>query len=220
MTTAPNQIIPDPTDVPADGWEAVRADGSIQFAPIEKKVQPEPDLGWLQDLLTWLADLFGPVGSSFGSSWPVVKWVLIVGGAILLLILLWKLLSPILDLKPTSSAKDENDWAPDATEAIALLEDADRLAAMGRYDEATHLLLQRSVSQIAAARPDWVEPSSTARELASLPALPAAAKAAFGTIAARVEASLFALKRLGLEDWQIARSAYAKFALQRLAGDR
>lgn len=220
MTSAPNQIIADQTDVPPDGWEAVRADGSIQFAPIEQKVQLEPDLGWLQDLLTWLADLFGPVGSSFGSSWPVVKWVLIIGGAILLLILLWKLLSPILDLRRGGAAQEAEEWVPDTAEAVALLEDADRLAAMGRYDEATHLLLQRSVSQIAAARPDWVEPSSTARELASLPALPAAAKAAFGTIAARVEASLFALKRLGLEDWQVARSAYAEFALQRLAGDR
>ena len=33
----------------------------------------------------------------------------------------------------------------------ALLEDADRLAAQGRYGEAAHLLLQRSVSQIGLA---------------------------------------------------------------------
>ncbi len=90
---------------------------------------------------------------------------------------------------------------------------ADRLAAEGRFDEATHLLLQRSVGQIAAARPDLVEPATTARELAAMGALPDAARTAFGTIAGRVERSLFALRALGADDWQAARAAYADFAL-------
>ena len=94
-----------------------------------------------------------------------------------------------------------------------MLDDADRLAAEGRFDEATHLLLQRSVGQIAAARPEWLEPSSTAREIAALPALPEPARHAFGVIAERVERSLFALRRLGPDDWQAARAAYADFAL-------
>jgi len=97
--------------------------------------------------------------------------------------------------------------------ALALLDEADRLAADGRFDEATHLLLQRSVGQIAEARPDLVEPSSTAREIAAQPALPEKARGAFAVIADRVERSLFALRRLSLEDWQAARAAYADFAL-------
>ncbi|PKP64950.1 MAG: hypothetical protein CVT87_01935, partial [Alphaproteobacteria bacterium HGW-Alphaproteobacteria-9] len=82
--------------------------------------------------------------------------------------------------------------------------------------EATHLLLLRSVGHIADARPDWVDPSSTARELAALPALPDAARTAFGVIAERVERSLFALRRLDRPDWEAARAAYAEFALARL----
>jgi hypothetical protein len=156
----------------------------------------------------------------FGSSWPIVKWVLVAAAVAFALILLWKLLAPVLDLKRSATVDSEDDWVPDEEDAIALLDDADRLANEGRYDEATHLLLQRSVGQIAAVRPDWVEPSSTARELATLPALPAAAQTAFGTIAERVERSLFALKRLGVDDWQAARAAYADFALQRLADER
>jgi hypothetical protein len=105
------------------------------------------------------------------------------------------------------------EWTPDAGEALALLEDADRLAAEGRFDEATHLLLMRSVGQIAEARPDLLEPSSTAREIAELPALPQAARGAFATIAERVERSLFALRSLSADDWQAARAAYADFAL-------
>jgi hypothetical protein len=79
------------------------------------------------------------------------------------------------------------------------------------------LLLKRSVGQIADARPDWLGPSSTAREIAALPALPERARGAFTTIAERVERSLFALRRLSADDWQAARAAYADFALHDLA---
>jgi len=200
----------------AGGWEAVRADGSIQFAPVELPERSEPP-GWLTAIFEFLGDLLAPIGRVLGMSWPVFKWVLLLIGALLLVYLLWRLLAPALAgrLQP---ATEEQDWAPDRSEALALLEDADRLAAEGRYDEAAHLLLQRSVGQIAAARPDWVEPSSTARELAALAALPDAARRAFATIAERVERSLFALRSLGEEDWRIARDAYAEFALQRLPG--
>ena len=202
----------------SEAWRAVRGDASIQYAPVEIPQQqpPEPP-GWLRAFFEWLGDLLAPVGELLGMSWPVFKWVLLAIGVVLVLVLLWRLLAPALAWRP--KAEIENDeWVPDPTQAIALLEEADRLAAEGRYDEATHLLLQRSVGQIAAAWPDWVEPSSTARELAALSTLPETARNAFGVIAARVERSLFALRSLGAEDWQAARDAYADFALQRLAG--
>lgn len=228
MTTTPVQIETDGVSNSASAsasesnWDAVRADESIQFSPVEPKETPEPaePPGWLTDFLRWIGELFEPVGALFGSSWPVVKWVLVAGAVAFALILLWKLLAPVLDLRRNASPEHEDEWAPEESEAIALLGDADKLASEGRYDEATHLLLQRSVGQIAAVQPDLVEPSSTARELATLPELPDAARTAFGTISERVERSLFALKRLGVDDWQAARAAYAKFALQRLADDR
>lgn len=201
------------------GWDIVRADETIQYQPLPRPEAPETP-GWLTSLMQFLYDLFSPIGAAFGGAWPVVKWLLIVGGAALLLYLLWKLLAPVLDLGGGKRGPIEAEWAPSEDEALALLEDADRLAAAGQYDAATHLLLKRSVGQIADARPGLVEPSSTARELAALPALPVAARSAFGTIADRVERSLFALRRLGEEDWQAARSAYAQFALQSLASDR
>ncbi len=202
------------SDTSNDAYAAVRGDSSIQYAPVEREPPPEPP-SWLTDLLESIAKLFEPVGSTFGASWPVMKWVLLAGAAACLLYLLWKLLAPVLDYTPRGEGENE-DWVPVESEALALLEEADRLAAAGQYDEATHLLLKRSVGQIAAARPEWVGPSSTARELAALPALPQAARSAFETIARRVESSLFALRRLGAEDWEAARAAYAEFALQSL----
>ena len=137
------------------------------------------------------------------------------------LFIAWRLLAPLLEVVRRARPASDPGWTPDRAEAAALLDDADRLAADGHFDAAAHLLLRRSVQHIAAARPDWLHPASTAREIAALRALPDAARAAFGVIAQRVERSRYALRPLGAEDWQVARAAYADFALQPLnaAGD-
>jgi hypothetical protein len=72
------------------------------------------------------------------------------------------------------------------------------------------------VAHIAATRPEWLHPASTAREIAGLRPLPQRARDAFALIAARVEQSRYALRPLAAADWQAARAAYADFALQRL----
>lgn len=196
-------------------WEAVRANAEIQFAPLPPPEPPRPP-PWLEKLQELLAEWLGPAGEWLGNSWPTLKWVLLVLTVLLLAFLSWRILSPMLRWKPKGNEAAE-EWAPDREDALALLEDADRLATEGRFDEATHLLLRRSVGQIRAVRPDWLEPSSTAREIVALPDLPSRARGAFATIAERVERSLFALRPLGREDWQAARTAYADFALSELA---
>jgi len=199
----------------------LRADGDVQFAPVTIPDIPPPEPSWVQRMLdklfAWLADLLGPVGEALAASWWWLQWVLLAAAVGFALVLLVRMIGPGFgrSAKRTAAAA-EAEWRPDTAASLALLEEADRLAAEGRFDEATHLLLQRSVGHIAAARPDWVEPSSTARELAALPALPEAARAAFRVIAERVERSLFALRALDRTDWDAARAAYAEFALARL----
>lgn len=193
-------------------WQNLRADESLQFAPVEA-AQPDPPPDWLLDFLKAVGEVLAPVGRLLVSIWPVLMWVLIGAAVLAMLWFAWRLIDPAtLRRRERTPAADA--WMPDRVEALALLEEADRLAAEGRYDEATHLLLQRSVGQIAAARPDIVEPSSTARELSAEPRLPDAARSAFAVIAGRVERSLFALVRLSQDDWQAARDAYAEFAFQ------
>lgn len=207
---------------PPAGWEALHADEAIQFAPVEIPAVPPREPNWLLQaldrLFAWLGDLFAPLGAALGGAWGWLQWVLLGLVVLLALVLLARLLGPGLGTGSRRAQADSADapWRPDAAASLALLEEADRLAAEGRYDEATHLLLQRSVGHIAAARPDWTRPSSTARELAALPALPEAARAAFRVIAERVERSLFALRSLERADWEAARAAYADFALARL----
>lgn len=216
-----NDALPAQGDDVASAWRDMRADGDIQFTPVEMpEAEAEPPPDWLTELIEWLADVFAPIGSFLVYSWPVLMWVLIVTGVLVVAYFLINAYSPGTFGRRARGKKGKDgaeEWVPEETEALALLEEADQLAASGDYDEATHLLLKRSVGQIAEARPDLVEPSSTARELASEPRLPEAARTAFALIAAPVERSLFALRKLSQDDWQAARAAYADFALAQKA---
>lgn len=194
----------------------MRAAGDIQFTPAPPWHRPPPP-SWLQALARWLGDHIQPVARLFGASWPYVEKALIVLAVLGVLWLGWVMLAPLWrrrKLVPPPAAVP--DWAPAGEEALALLQEADRLASRGDYAGATHLLLRRSVLQLADARPGLVHPASTAREIARMEALPPAARAAFATIAGRVEASRYALRALAQGDWLAAREAYAAFA--RVAG--
>jgi len=211
------------SDLP-DSYSDIRENADIQFSPLELKDIERREPGWFEEWFTsifeWLADAFAPVSNALGSAWPVLKWVLLALLIAFVGYFILRLIGPLAGRGRNSASETgdiEPEWQPDREESIALLEDADALAAQGRFDEAAHLLLKRSVSQIAAARPDWVDPSSTARELAALPALSDTARRTFAIISLAVERSLFALKELTREDWETARAAYADFALARIA---
>lgn len=201
-------------------WQQLHQSADIQFAPLPEWHQPPPP-DWLVALGRFLGRIFEPVAQMFGAAWPLAKWALFALAAAALLWLIWRLAEPLitrLRLRQTGAdTEDAPAWAPARAEAEALLADADALAAAGQFDQAAHLLLRRSVTQIASARPDWLAPASTAREIAGLAQLPERARAAFAAITARVESSRYALRPLGADDWQVARAAYADFALQRLA---
>jgi hypothetical protein len=195
-------------------WKAVRAASDIQYTPLPPvEVEPPRVPEWLRLLGRALEAIFEPVGRLLGMSWPVFQYVLIALAVLLALFVLWWLLAPLMDKwRYRPRPPEEEVWTPGRAEAAALLEDADRLAAEGRYGEAAHLLLRRSVRQISDARPDWLIPATTAREISRLPMLPESGRRAFATIAERVERCLFALRDLDARDWAVARAAYADFA--------
>ncbi len=59
------------------------------------------------------------------------------------------------------------------------LDEADALAAKGRFAEAIHHLLLRSVEDIARRRPKLVRPALTSRELSASDGIPAARRAIY-----------------------------------------
>ncbi len=208
----------------------MRSASDLQFVPIVDPPQkPPPE--WLVALGRFLGNIFAGIGNAidWALGWlvaPIARFLsqilglnartieiaLIVLAGAGLLWAAWVLLWPRW-LARRTAPKPVPEWTPDTNAALALLEDADALAAAGRYDEAARLLLHRSVGEIAASRPDWLAPSSTSREIGANPRLPWRARAAFTVIAREVERSLFALTGLVREDWERARAAYAEFAL-------
>lgn len=206
-------------------WAKLHATGfggnsDLQFTPPAPWKAPEPS-PWLGAFGRWLEAMLAPLARMIGVSWPVLQMVVLALVALALGLLVWKIVAPILASmleqrrnKPPQAAQET--WVPEARAAAALLEDADALAAQGRFDAAAHLLLLRSFDHIAAARPEWLLPASTAREIAGLPALPRAASEAFAQITRLVEQGRYALRPLDGAGWQAARDAYTGFALQNL----
>ncbi|GAA0653665.1 hypothetical protein GCM10009424_34070 [Sphingomonas ursincola] len=193
-------------------YEQVRGDGGIQFTPkFAKPVDPPPD--WLTQFQKWLAEILGPVARFLDAIWPWLEKLLLVALLAGVLVLLWVILAPyIADWRERQGEPGEQ-WVPDREKARALLEEADRLAAEGRFDEAAHLLLYRSIEDIAEKRPDLLRPSTTTREIGAFDALSQRARQAFGVIAGHVEASFFARRPLDRSAWDSSREAYRSFAL-------
>lgn len=184
------------------------ADHSIQF-DLPSLVPPEPP-AWLKPVLEMLARI-GPY--MIYMFWGAV----IIGVAVIVLLVAleakgvaWRL--PWRRTRKEAEAQD--DWRPDSSAAQILLSEADALAARGAFDEAVHLLLRRSVADIAGRLPDFLRPSLTSRDIATAPSLPSRARQAFSEIARIVEAALFARRPVGAEGWQQARGAYERFAFR------
>ncbi|QKC86453.1 hypothetical protein [Mesorhizobium sp. NZP2077] len=184
------------------------ADHSIQF-DLPTLVQPTPPV-WLRPFLDALAKI-GPY--MIYLFWGAV----IIGVAVIALLVALEAKGVAWRLPWRRTRKQpeaEEAWRPDAAAAQILLSEADALAARGDYDEAVHLLLRRSVADIAGRLPDFLRPSLTSRDIATAPSLPARASHAFSEIARIVEAALFARRPVGAEGWRQARGAYERFAFR------
>lgn len=194
-----------PPDDPAAFAEAHRelvSDSSIQFdmAPF---VPPEVP-AWLE----WLAAFLTSAAGKF------LLWGLLGAGVLLILYLIAHQLDLIRlpSLRRRKDEQAEDSWQPEQETARALLEEADALAAGGRFEEAAHLLLFRSIEDIDARHPRLVRPALTSRDIAGAPQLPAGPRRAFELIVMMVEKSLFGGRSLGEPDWRACRSAYEEFA--------
>lgn len=185
----------------------VLADRSIQFALPHAPTPHVP--AWLRALI-----------HAIGTAWPVLRVLIWIALGAVALFSLWQIARRLGWLRwPWAQRADDEavegpaEWRPEAAPARALLAEADRLAAEGRYGEAARLVLHRSVEDIGRRRPGVIHPATTSRDLMHSPALPIAALPAFTLIAEVVETSLFADRGATADAWTRARGAYADFAL-------
>ncbi len=183
------------------------AERSIQF-DLPAYRAPEPPQ-WLRPLQRTLAAL--------GPYMIYLFWGIVIAGGLIIAAVVVLEMKGIAWRLPRKAAKGGAEtadaWRPDAQAALRLLADADELALRGEYDAAVHLLLRRSVADIADRRPEFLQPSMTARDISVAPPVPAIARAAFGQIARVVESALFARSPVGDAGWREARGAYERFAI-------
>jgi hypothetical protein len=212
----------------AQAYKGLRADPSVQFNLTPQPPPPKPP-AWLEAFGRWLKHyLFEPVGKALrwiGSFFPdapyarIFLWTVL---AVAVLALAWAIYNRLrygewrLKLPRLTAAAElpnEDEWQPDENPARSWLEEADALARQGRYAEAAHHLLFRSIEDISSRRPNLVRPALTSREIAASQGIPARARELFAAIARLVERSLFGGRPVGESDWLEARGAYSDFAL-------
>ncbi|GAA0324426.1 hypothetical protein GCM10009087_38420 [Sphingomonas oligophenolica] len=207
---------------------ALKADSSVQFT-MPPAPQPPPPPQWLIDFGHWIGRMLRPIGRFFhwiGSFMPdapyarIFLWTVLAVAAVLLLWLVYQRLRhgewrlPRRRTARTAAVETVDEgWVPDAAPVRAWLREADALAEQGRFDEAVHHLLFRSIEDIAKRRPRLVRPALTSRELAAADAIPGPARDLFASIARLVERSLFGGRPVDAGDWASARGAYADFTL-------
>ena len=175
--------------------------------PIE--FEPSEPPGWLSSLVK----LLGHLG-------PLLKFIFYACIVLVLAGVLYFLFGEAMRIrfggKKDKSEGDEDDivpdFRPDQATARSLLEEADALAREGRFAEAVHLLLFRSIEDIQSRVEMGVPRSMTAREIGRLGYLPDRARSALGPIIAIVERSFFGGRDVDETGWQSARASYEDFA--------
>jgi hypothetical protein len=210
---------------PAPSQEALRAaqarlmgDPSLQFS-FDKAPKPPPP-PHLPHWLDWIVPVLRVLGRFIAWIAQGLGWVFLAGLAVAVAMVLFFIGREIIrarwpDLlkkKPGKAKPAVVDWRPEAAAARALLEEADRLAAAGRYAEAARLLLHRSIEEIDGRRPRLVRPALTSREISGLEDIPEAARTTFAAIAGVVERSFFGGGDVDAAGFAECRRTYEAFA--------
>ena len=192
-----------------DAFRALKRDEKLQF---ELPPAPEPPkLDWLENFLAGFAKFIEAII-------PILKIMFYVGLGTIIAFILYAIIKVIYETRFERGPKEKAEivpaplYTPDQEQARILLEAVDALAADGRYEEAVHELLFRSIQDIDIRRPNSIRRSLTSREIAALEILTPTTREAFAIIGGVVETSYFGGQKIGREEFDVCRAAYAQFA--------
>ncbi|MEM6946468.1 MAG: hypothetical protein AAF486_00085 [Pseudomonadota bacterium] len=180
--------------------------------PPPRRERSEPP-GWIEAISTFFGNIIEAIAGVIGYIGLAILFGL-VGW------LLWFIFGEAISARfgRTRTPRDVilesevDDMRPDPMLARSLLEEADALARDGRFAEAVHLLLFRSIEDIRARKGGVLAKSLTAREIGGLGDLPERGRAALAPIIRVVERSFFGGRDVDGEGWKTARSSYEQFA--------
>lgn len=192
-------------------FQAMKRDDKLQFEL--PSASPPPDLNWDNSFMDGFAAFIQALV-------PIFELIFYGGVALIIGLILYAVAKSAyharFEKKPEVAEKVTPPplYKPDKEKARILLDEVDALAAQGRFKEAVHELLFRSIQDIDIHRPNTIRRSLTSREIAGLEILTPATRQAFSTIGHVVETSYFGGQNIGQAEFDICRAAYAQFAEQ------
>ncbi|MEL6858007.1 MAG: hypothetical protein AAFO74_06445 [Pseudomonadota bacterium] len=181
------------------------ADPEFDERELRERNEPGP-------ILRAIANFFSAIGSVLGYLLILLVIIAIAAGLYMVFGEQMTLRGRKKEDKIKANVSVDNTLRPEPTKAKALLEDADALAAQGRFAEAVHLLLFRSIDDIQEKKSGAIGRSLTAREIGSLGLLPEQIRGALTPIIRIVERSFFGGRDVDETGWQEARASYERFA--------
>jgi len=188
-------------------YRAVKRDEKYQYE-LAEPIPRKPPSAFSRALGRFFEAVFKILG-------PILKIVFYLGVGVLILGAVYLIARAIYETRYAKPAVKKTETAeiplyqPAEAQARILLDEVDRLAAEGRYGEAVHTLLFRSIQDIDRNRPNVVRRSLTAREIGSLSVLTPEARRAFSTIAGVSELAHFGGVSVNKAGFETARNAYA-----------
>ena len=214
--TAEHTIAPVSEDRLEHALAALEADEGLQKARPEWTPEPRENNRRNRSGPNPIAEFFAALFRVIG---PLLGYLLIMIIILAILAGLYMVFGESITLR--GRQKDAHD-SPDVStvpnlrpaqaQARALLEDADALAAQGRFAEAVHLLLFRSIDDIQKQRSGVIVRSLTSREIGALGVLPTSVRDALLPIIRIVERSFFGGQDVTEKGWTEARASYERFA--------
>ena len=143
---------------------------------------------------------------------PELLWV-VVAVAVLLLLYSFRDLIPLLRSRGGELTEEEAISAEAMRrEPQVVLAAADELARQGRYRDAMHLLLLRSLAELRAALDEPFADSLTSREILRSTRLPTTARKPLRDVVGRVEWTYFGERPAEREDYEACRTSF--FAIE------
>lgn len=195
----------------AESFRKLKRDESLQFDFTTAPPPPETPK-WVDAFADFIGGFFNILG-------PFLYLLFWLGIGALIMGVIYLIITTLMAAKLGTRAKKEKDlppplYQPEQAQARILLDEIDALAAQGKYAEAVHTLLFRSIQDIDANRPNVIRRSLTSREIGELTILTSGARDVFASIASIVERSFFGGQIIGQADFDTARAAYAELTSQ------
>ncbi len=194
------------------GFRAIKRDEAYQFE-LAEPIPQKPASAFEKALGRFFDAIFSFIA-------PLLAIIFYLGAGALILGALYLIGRAIYETRFAKSAPKKSEepniplYQPAQAQARILLDEVDKLAAEGRYGEAVHTLLFRSIQDIDRNRPNVVRRSLTAREIGDLSILTPQARTAFSTIASVSELAHFGGVAVNKAGFETARRAYANLTDQ------